>query len=303
LGYDVDPRGSRLVVNAKEAKRVRAIFGLYVHEQGLIPVLQELERRGWLTKRWITRNGHIRGGKPFTKSSLQRLLTNVIYIGRLKYKKEVYKGEHAAILDPDLWEETERLLAHQGTQTKTLPRTMVETPLKGLLRCVACGCAMTPSFAIKKNSLRYRYYVCCQAQRRGWRSCPSKSVPALAIEQFALQCVQGLLQDGARLQEAVQWAGRQLGLMVSAKLNSNGDGVATEVASACFEAKQIQRAQTSLVSAWDYLALEEHVRILRLIVERVDYNGVKGQATLTYQAAGLVALVGEWSAQPKEQLP
>jgi site-specific DNA recombinase len=30
MGYDVDPRGFRLVVNAAEAERVRAIFALYL---------------------------------------------------------------------------------------------------------------------------------------------------------------------------------------------------------------------------------------------------------------------------------
>jgi site-specific DNA recombinase len=292
LGYDVDPRGSRLVVNAKETVKVRAIFGLYVKKQGLIPLLEELDRRRWFTKSWVTRKGHTRGGRPFTKSSLQRLLTNVVYIGRLKYKKEVHQGEHPAILDPDLWEETQRLLACQGMQPKTLPRHVLETPLKGLLRCVPCGCAMTPSFAIKKNSLRYRYYVCCQAQRRGWRSCPSKSLPAGAIEAFALQCVRSLLQDARRFGKAVQCACRQK--RANACFDRNG---------ACCETEQIRRARTSLASAWDMLTVEEHIRILRLVVERVDYNGVQGQATLTYQAAGLVALVTEWSAKPKEQDP
>ena len=31
LGYDVDPRGSKLVVNEDEAARVRAIFELYLN--------------------------------------------------------------------------------------------------------------------------------------------------------------------------------------------------------------------------------------------------------------------------------
>jgi site-specific DNA recombinase len=35
LGYDVDARGSQLVVNAAEAERVRAIFALYRERQAL----------------------------------------------------------------------------------------------------------------------------------------------------------------------------------------------------------------------------------------------------------------------------
>src|SRR5581483_7424277 len=46
LGYDVDPNGLKLVVNEAEAVRVRAIFELYLQREGLIPVVQELQRRG-----------------------------------------------------------------------------------------------------------------------------------------------------------------------------------------------------------------------------------------------------------------
>jgi site-specific DNA recombinase len=87
LGYDVDPRTFKLVVNPEEAERVRAIFVLYLKHRGLIRVVQELERRGWCTKRWRTRKGSVRGGKPFTKTNLRQLLTNVVYLGQVRYKE------------------------------------------------------------------------------------------------------------------------------------------------------------------------------------------------------------------------
>ena len=67
LGYDVDPRLKKLIVNEEEAARVRAIFQLYLEHQALRPVVQELERRGWVNKRWVSRKGGPRGGRPFTK--------------------------------------------------------------------------------------------------------------------------------------------------------------------------------------------------------------------------------------------
>src|SRR5258708_1381530 len=54
LGYDVDPQANRLVVNADEADRVPAIFRLYLEHQALVPVVEELERRRWVNKRWQT---------------------------------------------------------------------------------------------------------------------------------------------------------------------------------------------------------------------------------------------------------
>src|SRR5687768_4832257 len=51
LGYDVDPGGYKLVVNPTEAERARAIFALYLEHGSLLPVVEELERRGWTNKR------------------------------------------------------------------------------------------------------------------------------------------------------------------------------------------------------------------------------------------------------------
>src|SRR5438105_6949450 len=70
LGYDIDLQASRLVVNAPEAERVRAFFALYLEQQALVPVVEELEGRGWVNKRWLTRAGHQRGGLRFTKTNL-----------------------------------------------------------------------------------------------------------------------------------------------------------------------------------------------------------------------------------------
>ena len=92
LGYDIDPNGYKLVVNPKEAERVRAIFALYLEHGSLLPVVEELGRRGWANKRWTTRRGPERGGKPFTRTSLYHLLTNVAYAGKVRYKQEVHDG-------------------------------------------------------------------------------------------------------------------------------------------------------------------------------------------------------------------
>src|SRR6202051_3698776 len=47
LGYDIDPRGSRLTINTDEAFQVRSIFNLYVDHHSLLPVVREINRPGW----------------------------------------------------------------------------------------------------------------------------------------------------------------------------------------------------------------------------------------------------------------
>ncbi len=136
LGYDIDPRGFKLIVNEAEAVRVRAIFELYLEHQGLVPVIEELDRRGWVNKRWTTRKGRERGGKPFTKTSLHKLLNNVAYIGKIKYKDEVHDGEHAAIVDVDVWQRVQALLERNGRTGGAAVRNKFGALLKGILRCV-----------------------------------------------------------------------------------------------------------------------------------------------------------------------
>ena len=193
LGYDVDPKGSQLVVNAEEAEKVQAIFALYLECGGLTATVQELERRGWTTKRWQTRKGHERGGLPFTKASLHHLLTNVIYLGQVKYKHEVHKGEHQGIVDPELWRQVQERLGRRVGIRRA--RHSSQALLKGLLYCRACGKAMTPTYACKKGGRRYTYYICSNALQRGQQACPSPSLSAQVIEPWVLERLGEVAQE------------------------------------------------------------------------------------------------------------
>jgi site-specific DNA recombinase len=195
LGYDLDPRGGRLLINEDEAQRVRAIFALYLEYQALLPLVQELERRGWVGKRWQTRKGRTRGGAPFIKTSLYRLLTNVVYVGKVRYKDEVHPGEQPALIDADTFGRVQALLRCHGPVPGAPCTDRFSSLLKGLLRCAPCDCAMTPAHTTRKGSQRYRYYVCSGAQKRGWQTCPSKSVPAAQIEQLVVGQIQQLGRD------------------------------------------------------------------------------------------------------------
>ncbi len=104
LGYDIDTKGGRIIVNPAEAEQVRTIFGLYLEHGSLLPVLQESPRRGLATKRWTTEDGNIRGGKPFTRGSLHAILTNVLYTGMVDHKGVLYAGEHDRIIDQETWD-------------------------------------------------------------------------------------------------------------------------------------------------------------------------------------------------------
>src|SRR5260370_6686105 len=99
LGYDVAATGGRLEVNPEEASRVQALFAFYLQHRSLDGVLEEVQARQWATKHWKTRDGKEHVGRPFAKPIILRLLRNVLYLGEVSHRGEVYAGEQSAIVE------------------------------------------------------------------------------------------------------------------------------------------------------------------------------------------------------------
>ena len=213
IGYDLasNAQGGRVTVNEEEAAQVRQIFELYLRHGSLIPTLREVDRRGWQAKRWTTKKGAVRGGTRFTKESLYRLLTNIAYIGKVRFHDQLYQGEHPAIVSEALWHRVQDALRHNGRNGGTgsgVTRNKYGALLKGLLHCGPCRCGMMHTYTSKGNR-RYRYYVCLNAQKRGWENCPTKSIPAAEIERFVVDRIKTIGKDDEVLARTLAQARKQ----------------------------------------------------------------------------------------------
>jgi len=340
LGYDVDRKGGRLVVNEDEAARVRAIYNLYKEHKALIPVVQELERRKWGVKQWTTQRGDVRGGNLFTKNSLFRLLTNIIYTGNVNYKGTIYQGEHEGIVDPDLWQLVQDTLRHNGRSGGKDLRNKYGALLRGLLYCAPCRTAMVHTYT-SKNGKYYRYYVCLTAQQRGWAACPTKSLNAHEIETAVVDYIRGLgssvevfsktasavrAQSQKRLTEleterrAHERELKRLDARIRAlvgELPASGTDhrlVTDQMADLQDQIRSLEQRMTVIreeivviqretldegdlekaLSAfdpvWDSLSPREQVRIIKLLIERVAYDGRDGKVTVTFRSPGIKAM-------------
>jgi site-specific DNA recombinase len=67
---------------------------------------------------------------------------------------------------------------------------------------------MTPTHATKGGK-RYRYYVCSQAQKRGWNHCPSQSVSAGPMERTVLEQIAKIGHDPEHLGKILNEASKQ----------------------------------------------------------------------------------------------
>ena len=342
LGYDIDrsrPGAIRLVVNEDEAERVRQIFELYLEHGSLMPVVEILNKRGWRTKQWLTKKRGELGGRPFDKGKLFKLVTNLTYLGKVTYKTEVHEGEHDAIIREDLWRRVQARLQRNGRSGGAEARNKHGALLRGLLHCGPCGCAMTHAYTQKKDRL-YRYYVCARAQKRGWQSCPSKSVPAGEIERFVVDQIRCIGRDPGLVAETLELTRRQaeegierLGkereiVKRELKRDHAALGKATDPAHLADLHDRIQTAERRLQEIrdeintirdgmvgedqirtaladfddlWAALTPKEQARIIQLLVERVVYDGGAGTVAVTFRPSGIRALDGEAEPPGREE--
>ncbi len=144
------------------------------------------------------------------------MLTNITFIGKLRYKDEIHEGEHEAIIDLEVWRQVQSSLNRNARSGGGDVRNKFGALLKGLLRCSACDCAMVPSHSTKSNGKRYCYYVCGHAQKRGWDKCPTKSVPASEIERFVVDQIRCIGRDPSLASEVIQRSHREIGSQADA---------------------------------------------------------------------------------------
>ena len=207
LGYDVDrsERTPKLVINPEEATKVRRIFSLYLEMKNLLPVVNELDERGWTNKLWHSKKGLPKGGRAFDKSSLHALLTNPIYCGKIKHKTDLYQGQHQAIVDQEIFDRVQAQLRENGFNRGNRLPSKHGGLLKGLIRCPNCNVAMVHNMT-KRNSIVYRYYTCVRAIKRGRQSCQHPSLPAGEIEAAVVDQVRDISRDAGLRDEIIRQA-------------------------------------------------------------------------------------------------
>lgn len=177
LGYDA--RDKKLVINKAEAETVRYIFSRYLELKSFGKLVQDLDRKGIVTKRRSTKVKKYNGAIPFTYGPLAYFLKNRLYIGETGHKDKWFHGEHSAIVDRKTFDRVQQLLASNPAD-----RNATRSPSQALLLGKLYddrGNSMSPSYSTK-NGVRYRFYV-SSALLRG-RKAEAGSVARVAAAEI-----------------------------------------------------------------------------------------------------------------------
>ncbi|WP_276592954.1 recombinase family protein [Sphingomonas sp. GC_Shp_3] len=97
------------------------------------------------------------GGGPFSRGQIHLLLKCAIYIGKVHHKGQVYKRLHQPIIEREVWDKAQALLAGHVRGGKRGPRAEHHSLLAGWI-VDASGEPLIASDACKAK-VRYRYYV------------------------------------------------------------------------------------------------------------------------------------------------
>lgn len=250
MGYRVENK--KLVVEPEEARVIQRIFQRFIEIQSPTLIAQELNKDGIRTKQ----------GKVWDKPHIYRILSNHTYIGQVKYKGSICEGEQNAIVELDVWNRTREILALNEPVPRQTKRMETIAPLKGILRCGHCDCAMMPTYA-RRGRKQYYYYFCAKDSKRATSTCPVHQIPAGEVERITREQVVKMLQTPTILIKLAQ------------VLNLPAEKIA-ELFKEIF---------------WQEISPGEMNRLLHLLLEKVEVH--EGKLTVEFKSSGIKTLMKE----------
>ncbi|HYA79611.1 MAG TPA: recombinase family protein, partial [Methylocystis sp.] len=197
-GYRVEDR--KLLVVEEEAEVVRLIFDLYLLHGSIRTVQRELRARDIRTRERALASGRKIGGVSFTNGPIAHILRNRCYIGEISHKGKCWPGEHAPIVDLEIFNRVQERLLEQR-RFRLADRAKSQALLIGKI-FNDVGDRMTPSYALKQG-VRYRYYISVSAMQS--RERPSQSVhriSAAPIEAIVVETLTRAERDRDRPEHA-----------------------------------------------------------------------------------------------------
>jgi site-specific DNA recombinase len=199
FGYRVENRALHIV--EEHAEFVRVLFRRYLEVGSVVRLKIALDAENVRLPVRFVGTGRTTGGGLISRGHLYWILSNPIYVGRLRHKRQIHDGLHVAIVDQETWDRVQRRLEQQ-TQPRADPRPNSESFLAGKLYDDR-GNRMGPSHAAK-GGRRWRYYI-SRAILTGCKSDAGSAarVPAAHIEKQVFDAVKRALV----FNRSIDWLG------------------------------------------------------------------------------------------------
>ncbi len=188
FGFDIGDR--RLITNEEDAPIAKQIFELYLEIGCVRKLVDDLKRRDIKSRERISQRGLKYGGEYFSRGALHALLTNPVYIGKIRHIDQIHEGLHDAIISQELWDAVQDKLQGKAPFDRGEELQRHQNMLTGLI-FDEYSRPYTPVFTNKKDR-KYRYY--CNQELARVKHHPDHlraRFPAHEIESVIEQAVRG----------------------------------------------------------------------------------------------------------------
>ena len=155
FGYDYSKETGILTVNPTQALIVNRIFTEYLNGKSVVKIIRDLNDEG-----------HVGRKKPWGETITKYLLKNETYLGKSKYKGNVYEGQHEAIISQELFDLVQ--LEVERRQISALEKYNNPRPfrakymLSGLMKCGYCGASLGIYVTAKNRDGLSKYKYQCR---------------------------------------------------------------------------------------------------------------------------------------------
>jgi site-specific DNA recombinase len=192
FGYRYDAEARTLIPVPMQAALVQRIFMLYVDRRlGSATISGQLNDSGQLTSR----------GHRWTPNRILGVLRNPTYLGQLPFNGERHQAAHEPIIDRELFERAQLLLAERSDSASAQAANATDYLLTSFLRCQRCGHGFVGTTAHGNGGV-YRYYTCFSRQRHGTARCDQERLPAGPLEKAIVAETLAALDDGSIFEAA-----------------------------------------------------------------------------------------------------
>jgi len=196
MGYLI--KDGHLVIDPERADLVRYMFRRYPSVASANVLVRELRAQGWVTRQWVSKAGHARGGQPIVNQTIQQILTNPVYLGYFVHRGEWIKAESESLITREEWDAVQEARA-QRIPPRRDPNVHL---LLGILHDEH-GRRMQIQNSGPGRGCDQRWYRAAHPDWRRRNKARHAFVNAEKVEELVLCVIKDLLLDRVRLKSAV----------------------------------------------------------------------------------------------------
>lgn len=132
FGYIYDKNEGRLIGNQADGVVVRKLFDYYISGMSIASIIRKINSEEYTGR-----------DAPWTIGAMKSVLQNEVYYGMVKYRNELYEGNHEPYISKEIFElaqiERNRRREYTYNKFKNTRPFRAKYMLSGLLKCGCCG--------------------------------------------------------------------------------------------------------------------------------------------------------------------